>query len=173
MPQLIGKLESKQLFLTKSLSDKNLINSHNEIILFIWEGNKGPYLIFLLFSEGCTAGIALLLLVSPSRHWYRPPVAGIALLHWRQLNYKFLVFAPTVFSLFEKACHEQDSNPCSWVSHIYWKHGCKTGIMSISMYIILICAVCYYRTLNNLVWIREDWLIEGERDNIVTTPLVV
>ncbi len=40
------------------------------------------YLIFLLFSERCTAGIALRLLVSPSRRWYRPPVAGIALLLW-------------------------------------------------------------------------------------------
>ncbi len=39
------------------------------------------YLIFLLFSERCTGGIALRLLVSPSRRWYRPPVAGIALLH--------------------------------------------------------------------------------------------
>ncbi len=36
------------------------------------------YLIFLLFSERCTGGIALRLLVSPCRRWYRPAVVGIA-----------------------------------------------------------------------------------------------
>ncbi len=43
------------------------------------------YLIFLLFSEWRTGGIALPSLVSPSRRWYRPPIAGIALVDWRQL----------------------------------------------------------------------------------------
>ncbi len=43
-------------------------------------------LIFLLFSELRTCGIALLSLVLPFRRWYRLPVAGIILPYCRQLN---------------------------------------------------------------------------------------
>ena len=46
---------------------------HWDIAILLWiQLNNKFYLIFLLFSEWRTGGIALPSLVSPSRHWYRP-----------------------------------------------------------------------------------------------------
>ncbi len=53
----------------------------SECTISMVQGDKSIYLIFLFSIEWRKGGIALLLLVSPSRHWYRPPVTGIALQH--------------------------------------------------------------------------------------------
>ena len=62
-----------------------------------------------LLASLCLNQIGLLSLVSPSGRWYRLP-------YWRQLNVSLRQLSLTLPLLFEKACHEQDPNPC--FSHV-------------------------------------------------------
>ena len=78
-------------------------------ILYYWVGS---WIISFFYCS--PSGVQV---VSPSRRWYRPPVAGIALPCCRQLNLSLRQLSLTLTSLFGKACHEQDSNPC--IPHVW------------------------------------------------------
>ncbi len=69
----------------------------------------GKYLSIISFFYCSPSGVQV---VSPSCRWYRPLVAGIALPYWGQLNLSLRQISLTRPLLFEKACHEQDLNPC-------------------------------------------------------------